>query len=76
MYANATKIMLRANLNSVIKLKRDVPKVYDIVTFFSPCVLYLFGFFNPRNFSNDSSSRSAMFLSSGGAVQRAYGLIG
>lgn len=68
--------MLPANLNRVIKPKRDVPKIYDIVTFFSPCVLYLFGFFKPRNFSNDSSSRSAMFLSSVGAVQCADGLIG
>lgn len=58
------------------KPKRHVAKVYESVTFFSPCVLYLLGFFKPRNFSSDRSSRSAMFLSSRGAVRRACRLIG
>lgn len=30
------------------------------ITFLSPCVLYLFSFFNPRNFSNEDSSLNAI----------------
>lgn len=31
-------------------------------TFLSPCVLYLLGFFNPKHFSSELSSRSAILV--------------
>lgn len=64
------------NWNSIKKPTVDARKIYGHVTFLPPCVVYLFGFFKPRNFSSDDSSRSAMFLTVGDAVQQACDVIG
>lgn len=41
-------------------LSRHLTPDTSQITFLSPCVLYLLGFFNPRNFSNEDSSLNAI----------------
>lgn len=51
-----------ASLNIIQALNSKYITFTTWFTFLPPCVLYLFGFFNPRNLSSELSSRSAILI--------------